>query len=145
MKKTPEPKPTATPPAAAPATPAPAVAPQPKMNLMKVDLSRLSAQQDEEVHDALLAQLLQRFAAKSTRGLQDVLWYVEILETDSGCDTPAENFITQLVMVHALRGLTPDDVDHDLKDFRLNFDDMAIAAAEFTARYPEAVKSATAA
>jgi hypothetical protein len=131
--------------AAAPVKPAPAVAPQPKMNLMKVDVSNLPNEQKEEVHHALLTELLFRLIAKPAHSLQEVLHYVEILETDSGCDTPAENFITKLVMVHTIRGLTPDDVAHDLEEFRLNFDDMAIAASEFTARYPEAVKSATAA
>lgn len=74
-----------------------------------------------------------------------IAWFADIEEADRGSDTPAENFVRSLVMTHHIRGLTPDDAARDLEEFRENFDCMAKAARIFSAKYPEAVKAATAA
>ena len=74
-----------------------------------------------------------------------VAWFAEIHEASRGCNTPAEDFIRMLVREHHDHGLTPDEAADDLEEFRDNFDSMARDARTFTARYPEAVKTATAA
>ena len=68
--------------------------------------------------------------------------FAEIEEANHGSDTPAESFITHLVMVSHFRPLTPDEAAECLETFRDEFDCMAIATRTFVARYPEAVKSA---
>ena len=74
-----------------------------------------------------------------------VAWFAEIEEADRGSNTPAENFIKHLVMVSHFRPLTPDEAASCLETFREDFNDMGETARTFVARYPEAVKSATAA
>lgn len=65
--------------------------------------------------------------------------YAEILDNDRGCTTPAEELITTLVLTHLAGGLTPEDADRCVEDFRESFD-MAIRAAQrITRQYPEHV------
>lgn len=119
----------------------PAAAPVPKLDPMNV-LAKFSPEQEQEVRGALLARLIQQLAGMDTHEVRQIAWYADIEEAKCGCDTPAEEFITGLVLCYQIRGLTPDDVAHDLESFRENFDSMAKAARVFSARYPEAVKSA---
>jgi hypothetical protein len=42
---------------------------------------------------------------------------VEVLKRDHGCTTPAENFITQILMGYNCRGLRQSDVLHELAAF----------------------------
>ena len=120
-------------------------APQPKLDPMKIPRGPLSPEQEQEAGAALLSRLQGQMANMSTCELQSLAWYVDIEDADCGCDTPAEDFITTLVLHHTVRPLTPDDATRKLEEFRENFDGMVRAARAFTARYPEAVKTATAA
>jgi hypothetical protein len=142
MKKA-QTKQTATPPAAMPVAatqpPAPAVAPHAKLAPVQVPLT---PEQEQEVHAALLSLLHRRLDGMSTCTLQSLAWYADIEDADRGCDTPAEEFITLLVLHHHIRALTPDDAAMRLEEFRENFDSMVEGARTFVARYPEAVKSA---
>jgi hypothetical protein len=124
---------------AAPATPP---APVAKLDPMQVRLSELSPEQEREVRDALLSRLQQQFASMGTCNIREVAQFADIEETDSECNLPAEDFITFLVMSHHARPLTPDVAAFRLEEFRENFANAARDARIFTARYPEAVKSA---
>ena len=124
----------------------PGTAPQPKLDPMSFKLyNHPSPEEEREVRQALLARLQQQFASMTAMDIQSVARYADIVDAETGCNTPAEEFITGLVDQHYSDGLTPDDVGHDMEQFRVNFDDMVRDARAFTARYPEAVKSATAA
>src|ERR1035437_581424 len=93
----------------------------------------------------LRARLLEQLAGMSVCKLESIAQYADIREAHNGCDTPAEEFIALLVLHHAARPITPDDVARRLEEFRENFESAAKDARIFTARYPEAVKAATAA
>jgi hypothetical protein len=120
----------------------PGTAPQPKLDPMKIPRGPLSPEQEQEAGAALLSRLQGQMANMSTCELQSLAWYVDIEDADCGCDTPAEDFITTLVLHHTVRPLTPDDATRKLEEFRENFDGMVRAARAFTARYPEAVNPA---
>ena len=130
-----------------PAEPAtePTTAPQTKLDPMDVRLSNLSPEQEQEVHAALLSRLQQQLAGMEICRIQSIAWYADMEEADRGCDTPAQDFLTTLVLHDHVRPLTPDAAARLLEEFRENFDSMVEGARIFTARYPEAVKSATAA
>ena len=74
-----------------------------------------------------------------------VTWFAEMDEARCGCNTPAEEFISNLVMHHHHRGLTPDEATECLKEFREDFDSMMKGAREFIAKYPQTLETATAA
>ena len=112
---------------------------------MQVPMHAIPPEQEREVHGALLSRLQGQMANMSRGGLQSLAWYADIEDADDGCNAPAEDFITTLVLHHSVRALTPDDATRKLEEFRENFDGMVRAARAFTARYPEAVKAATAA
>ena len=130
-----------------PAKPAtePIAAPQTKLDTMQVSLSKLSPEQEREVRAALLARIQQQLAGMETCRIQSIAWYADIEEADHGWDAPAQDFLTTLVLHDHVRPLTPDAAARLLEEFRENFDSMVEGARIFTARYPEAVKSATAA
>src|ERR1039457_6822693 len=66
----------------------------------------------------------------------------DIVDAETGCNTPAEEFITGLVDQHYSDGLTPEDVSQDMEQFRENFDSMVRDAKRIVARYPEAFNPA---
>jgi|ERR1017187_6123156 hypothetical protein len=116
----------------------------PALDPMSCGVSNLSPEQEQEVYGALLSRLHGRLNSMSIWEVRSLLWYADIEEADGGCGTPAEDFITSLVLHQAVRPLTPDDAASKLEEFRENFDDMASAARVFAARYPEAFKSTAA-
>jgi hypothetical protein len=130
--------------AAEPAT-EPTTVPQTTLDPMEVSLSELSPEQEREVRAALLARLQQQLAGMETSGIRSIAWYANIEGADRGCDTPAEDFLTTLVLHNYVRPLIPDDAARLLEEFRENFDSMVEGARAFTARYPKAFETATAA
>ena len=105
-------------------------------------LSNLSPEQELEVRAALLARLQQQLAGMETCDIRSLVRYADIADANHGCDTPAEEFITRLVLRHHVRALTPEDAADYLEEFRRDFDFMVEGVRAFSARYPEAVKSA---
>jgi hypothetical protein len=140
MKKTKS----ATTPAAEPVTTR-AAAPQPKLDPMKIPKGPLSPEQEREIRDALLARLYGKMGSMSACRLRSLAWYSDIEDADNGCDAPAEEFITKLVLHHSIRPLTPDDASRRLEEFRENFDSMVNATRTFSAMYPKAVNPTAAA
>ena len=130
-------------PAPAEPTAEPAAAPQPKVDPMKVGLSGLSPEQKQEVRETLLDRLQLQLAGMDACNIREVARYADIQMAD-GYD-PAGDFIEFLVMTHHMWSLTPDGASMRLEEFRENFESAAKDARIFTARYPEAVKAATAA
>src|ERR1035441_10243266 len=96
---------------------APAVAPQAKPDPMQVERRPLSPEQERDARKALLSRLRGQLADMSRCELQSLAWYADIQENDRGGDTPAEHFIGNLVMIHYLHGLTPDNADRCLEEF----------------------------
>jgi hypothetical protein len=130
--------------AAEPAT-EPTTVPQTTLDPMEVSLSELSPEQEREVRAALLARLQQQLAGMETCQIQSITWYADVVEADRGCDTPAQDFLTTLVLHNYVRPLIPDNAARLLEEFRENFDSMVEGARAFTARYPKAFETATAA
>ncbi|MDP9054622.1 MAG: hypothetical protein M3N93_10025 [Acidobacteriota bacterium] len=63
--------------------------------------------------------------------------FATILENFSGCTSPAEEFIVNLVSAHAYGNfLTPDDASDELKDFRRSFDTAIAAARDLLQKHP---------
>ena len=123
----------------------PIAAPVSKLDPMNASLSELSPEQEQEVRAALLSRLQQQLAGMETCQMQSITWYVDVVEADRGCDTPAQDFITTLVLHNYVRPLIPDNAARLLEEFRKNFDCMVDAARIFSAKYPKAVKAAAAA
>src|ERR1039458_3438264 len=94
-------------PAVTPAEPAtePTTAPQTKLDPMDVRLSNLSPEQEQEVHAALLSRLQQQLAGMEICRIQSIAWYADMEEADRGCDTPAQDFLTTLVLHDHVRPL----------------------------------------
>ena len=129
--------------AVAPQMPAPGVAPQPKPDPLRVSLSKLPPKQEQDIRAALLSKLTQRLTAMCTQHVQEVAQFAVIVESDQGCASPAEEFITSMAMHYCGRGLTPDDVVRELEHFREDFDDAVETTVRFNAQYPAVVKAAT--
>jgi|ERR1019366_3130051 hypothetical protein len=131
--------------AAVPQTPtAPGVAPQPKPDPLRVSLSKLPPKQEQDIRAALLSKLTQQLTAMCTQHVQEVARFAVIVESDQGCASPAEEFITSMAMhYYHGRGLTPDDVVRQLEHFREDFDDAVETTVRFNAQYPAVVKAAT--
>jgi hypothetical protein len=90
----------------------------------------------------LRARLMEQLAGMSACKLESITQYADIREAHNGCDTPAEEFIALLVLHHAARPITPDDVGRRLEEFRENFDSMVEGARNFSAKYPKAASAA---
>lgn len=72
------------------------------------------------------------------------------LSRDTGCGTPAEQFVTSVLMRYRYadekgRGMTPADVEDGLQTFREDFEDMIQTCAFNGARYPELIEASEAA
>ena len=119
--------------------PAPAVA-QPEPDLLRAKIYNFSPEQLESARITLLGMISKSLAEIPTLKLQDVGQFIEISKNDKGCSTPAEQFITDLVMLHSGWGLTPDKAAEKLATFRRDFDDSAEITRRFTARYAEFLK-----
>ncbi len=67
-----------------------------------------------------------------------------ILIDEGGCITPAESFVLDLLgTYHFHHGLTPDDVEQNLEEFRENFTDAVKVARYMAERYPREFKGET--
>jgi len=73
--------------------------------------------------------------------LENVRQFVEIVSNSHGSATPAEEFIIGLVRSHYEGGipLTPDNVQADIDEFRLNFELSLETARRFVRLYPDLV------
>lgn len=71
--------------------------------------------------------------------LEAIQEFLAIYRADEGHPTPAENLICTLVRHHSIRGLTPEDVDREVEEFREQFDVVLRATKKFNRRYPELV------
>lgn len=102
---------------------------------------RLTALDIPETEEAKLRTALAEAVRKmSPCRLQELARFVQIMENDHGCSTPAENLITTLVLKHCLRGLTPESVEEELAEFRTDFNDAVRAAKQFNSQYPKLVQ-----
>jgi hypothetical protein len=67
--------------------------------------------------------------------------FATILRNDSGCTSPAEEFIMSLVRYHAtaIAPLTPANIEDDLQTFRENFEQTLESTRHFVSLYPAEV------
>jgi hypothetical protein len=105
---------------------------------------KMPDEQREQARNALLAGLIERVSEMCETRLQSVVRFAEIETNNSGCVTPAEEYLSQLVDDHYERGLTPDDAAERLETFREDFTDVLKTSTRFIARYPETLKPAPA-
>jgi hypothetical protein len=124
--------------------PAAALAPaqaQPEPNLLRAPIDGLNPEQREQARVALLATIQESIAGLHTCRLQDVAQFVDIVENDAGCTTPAESFITSIVNDHYREeGLTPELAAWEIErpdGFRISFRDAIDTGKRFNAMYPK--------
>jgi hypothetical protein len=115
---------------------------QPEPDLLRAKIYEFSPEHQEAARTKLLAMAFNSITKMSIAHLQRVAQFVDICENNTGCTTPAEEFINDLVMRHYIYSLTPDDVAEDLESFRKNFNDAVETTQYFTAQYPELISPA---
>lgn len=89
---------------------------------------------DEGFREKLLNLIEDSISEMNTSDLQQVAQFIDIVENDHGCTTPAEEFITSLIFGHYARagkGLTPKIARSELQIFCEHF----AAAVEITKRF----------
>ena len=57
------------------------------------------------------AEIVKHISLRDLVSVIEIARFVEIVEDNRGCHSPAEQFIVNTVNYHARHGLTPDDVD----------------------------------
>ncbi len=71
-------------------------------------------------------------------------YFLPIMEEYTGSTSPAEEFIIQLALDHAIHGgITPDEVEEDVAEFRRIFESYAGTVASFARHYPQLVAPKT--
>jgi hypothetical protein len=74
-----------------------------------------------------------------------LLAFMNIVRGEIGPQTPFETFTMDLISEYCYRGVTPEYVEKHLNDFRDDFEQTVEIAREFSAKYAEVIKAATAA
>jgi hypothetical protein len=71
----------------------------------------------------------------------EFLWrFLALCRNHGGSNTAAENTLMNLVRGYSFRPLTPDDVQRELEEFTLNFNDAVRDAARMLQQYPAEVQ-----
>lgn len=92
---------------------------------------------DEALRGQLLTLIADSISQMSNSKLQEVARFIDLVENDQGCATPAEELITGLVNNHYwCGGLTPAIVEHELEEFRESFEDAVRAAKRLQQMHP---------
>ena len=104
--------------------------------LLQVKLYNFDKDTSEAFRAPLTNWILQKLGDMHTLNIQRVAQFIEIVEHDSGSATPAEEFITGLVTLYAYHGLTPNDAECSLENFRDNFDVAIKVAKWMQLKYP---------
>jgi hypothetical protein len=110
-------------------------------DLLRTEIYNLTPEQEESARAELLVAIVKSLTGMTASRLQRVAQFIEICENDHGTITPAEEFITGLVMVHSSCGLTPAYAADQLAEFRNNFGDTIDITSQFTARYSELIRT----
>lgn len=119
-------------------------APAPEPDLLRVKAYSLTAQEEAALSSALLAQIHKAIVEMPASQLQDIAQFVDLMEHNYGCASPAETFIRSLVNTHYTHGLTPEEVathlDPENSDgFRYNFDEAIEIARRIRRTYSQLV------
>jgi hypothetical protein len=92
-----------------------------------------------------LARACKSVARLDANSLQDVAQFIDAVEHNSGCITPAENFIVAVLNHHyQFGGLTPGEAIWEIENpdgFRINFEEALSTAKSFSAVYPQLVNA----
>jgi hypothetical protein len=91
--------------------------------------------QDER--DELYAEVLTEVKELSSSNLHEIAMFLEVLRTDYGSTTPAEEFIIGLIRIHGFFGLQPQDVQRDLEEFQQNFEAAIETTKHMAEMYPK--------
>jgi hypothetical protein len=132
-------------PAATPATQPPERVPVPEPNadlFRGVEWWKLQPAEEETLRERLLARVVKSLTTIDLYNLRLIAQFMDICYNNRGSDTPAEEFVRKLIMIHYSRGLTPEETAEEVEEFRDSFNFMTQSARVFNARYHEAVKAA---
>ena len=91
----------------------------------RLPAARARPKSDEERRDAraaLLTHIVEQTAYLHLEELQDMAILLEILQNDTGCTSPAEEFITNLLASYQCDDLTPEDAERELAEFKSSFE-----------------------
>jgi len=94
------------------------------LDLLRVSTCTEPFDKDPVLREELRTLIVGSIAKMSNGCLQAVARFIDIQQNDRGCMSPAEDFITYLVMSHFTQrnvGLTPKDVEDRLKQFHEDF------------------------
>jgi hypothetical protein len=121
-----------------------APAPAPKVDPIRTRTYGMSPEAEAEVRNALLAMILDWAHEAPAHKLQDIAAFMEILDNNTGCTSPAEEFIATLVSHHVIYGdaITPDIVANKLTEFRDDFESAIAVARRVAGQYPNVLLSA---
>jgi len=81
------------------------------------------------------------------RKREDDLEYIravrEVVANNRGCTTPTEDFIERLLLAYLSTGggLTPEDAERNLQEFREAFENMVETTHYLLGKYPEILKA----
>ncbi|MCL4852242.1 MAG: hypothetical protein KJZ78_12785 [Bryobacteraceae bacterium] len=98
----------------------------------------------EDFREKLLNLIEDSISEMDTSDLQEVAQFIDIVENDRGCTTPAEEFIKNLVFGHYARpgeGLTPKIARAELETFREHFADAVEITKRFNRIYSSSVNA----
>jgi hypothetical protein len=96
-------------------------------------------EQEKAARAELLASIVNPLAEMPNHMLRDIAQFLDICRNASGSTTPAEEFILNLVIVHYMRGLTPEIAADAIEEFRANYDDLREAMKRFNAIYRKSI------
>jgi len=95
-------------------------------------------------HKATKAEVAEMLQRLSSRQVECAAAFICALLTGSGCTTPAEEFLIELVSFYAYTdgALTPAFAVGSLKEFKLNFSEAKRTTMLMARRHPEWIKEA---
>lgn len=128
-------------PASPPATPESCMAAQPRYDDLRVRFSSFAESDQAALRNRLLIQVWTLSNEMPTGALQNLAQAADLLDSNRGCSTPAEELISHLLAEHyQYGGITPASLENQLDientdGFRLNFEDVVKTTEHFQGLY----------
>ncbi len=132
-------KPTSTPlPAAEPVK----IETPPETDILRTDTYKLSPDKETALRLRLTDRIKERLRSlTSALELQEVAQFLEVMERNRGCTTPAETFIIGLLGSHFREeGLDLSDIEWHLREFKTSSEGIEDLLGYFGEMYPELIR-----